>query len=224
MLKQFEANSRIARQIDQYQFDMETRIRVEREINEALESAPSMYSEHVSQRARDAWEERLWMNMERHRHFRLRDQQDIASDRPGRRLHIVQFIGILNTLPRRKFMLNPWSVRGMRGVSLSRGGKEPSYIMALDDGIIPEWSKIELDDHGLIKKLASRGWRAVLLTLLDQSIITEKEMLERFGFSGGIAGGLFRRYTWEHRNHRYSDGAEWTERVRLLPNERYSDA
>ena len=219
MLVNYEANSRTARQIEQYQFDMETRIRVEREIGEALESAPSMYSEHVSQRARDAWEERLWMNMERHRHFRLRDQQDIASDRPGRRLHIVQFIRILNTLPRRKFMLNPWSVRGMRGVSLSRGGKEPSYIMALDDGVIPEWSKIELDDHGLIKKLASRGWRAVLLTLLDQGIITEKEMLERFGFAGGIAGGLFRKYLFEHRNRKFSDGEEWSENTRLLPAE-----
>ena len=219
MLKQFDANSRLARQIDQYQFDIDTQLRVEKEIGEALESAPSMYSDKVSKRARDAWEERLWTNMERHRHFRVRDQQDIASDRPGKRLHIVQFIKILNTLPRRKFMLNPWSVRGMRGVSLSRGGKEPFYIMALDDGVMPEWSKLELDEHGLPKKLASRGWRAVLLTLLDSGYITEAEMLERFGFAGGIAGGLFRKYLFEHRNRTYAAGEGWKESTRLRPAE-----
>jgi hypothetical protein len=219
MLRQFEANSHLARNIDQYEFDIDTQLRVEREIGEALESAPSMYSDKVSQRARDAWEERLWMNIERHRHFRVRDQQDIASDRPGRRLHIVQFIRILNSLPRRKFMLNPWTIRGMRGVSLSRGGKEPQYIMALDSPIIPEWSHLELDEHGLPKKLTSRGWRAVLLTLLDNGYITEDEMLERFGFAGGIAGGLFRKYLFEHRNHSYAAGEEWHERVRLRPAE-----
>jgi hypothetical protein len=92
--------------------------------------------------------------------------------------------------------------------------------MALDSPIIPEWSKMELDDHGLIKKLTSRGWRAVNLTLLDMGLVTEKELLDRFGFAGGVPGGLYRRYLYEHRNHKYSDGAEWEERTRLRPSER----
>ena len=219
MLVNYEANSRTARQIDQYQFDLATKIRIEKEIGQMLESAPSMYSDKVSKRAFDAWQEKLFLNMEKHRHYRLRDQRELASDRPGRIFHVIEFIRLLNTLPRRKFLLNPWSVRGMRGVSLSRGGKEPHYLMALDAPLLPEWSKIELDDHGLIKKLASRGWRAVLLTLLDQGIITEKEMLERFGFAGGIAGGLFRKYLFEHRCRKFSDGEEWSENARLRPAE-----
>ena len=219
MLQQFEANSRTARQIDQYQFDLATQIKVEKEIGQMLESAPSMYSDHVSKRARDAWEERLWMNIEKHRHFRVRDQQDIASDRPGRKLHIVQYLKILNTLPRRRFLLNGWAIRGQRGVSLSRGGSVPSYIMAIEDGIIPEWSKMELDDHCLIKKLTARGWRAMNLTLLDMGIVTEQELLDRFGFAGGVPGGLYRKYIWEHRNHRYADGEQWAENTRLRPAE-----
>lgn len=219
MLKQFEANSRTARNIEQYQFSLENQIEVEKEIGRMLESSPSMYSEKVSKRAFDAWQERLWSNIERHRHFQIRDQQDIASDRPGRKLHIVQYLRLLNTLPRRRFILNEWSIRGMRGVSLSRGGSKPSYIMSIDDGVIPEWSKMELDDHGLIKKLTSRGWRAFNLTLLDQGFVTEKEIHELFGFAGGLPGQLYRRYLYEHRNHKYSDGAEWTERVRLRPSE-----
>lgn len=219
MLTNFEANSKVARNIEQYQFDIDTQIRVEQEIQQALESAPSMYSEHVSKRARDAWEERLWTNIQRHRHFRVRDQDAIVSDRPGRKLHVQQFVRLLNMLPRRKFILNPYSIRGMRGMSVARGGKEPRYIMAVDDGVSPEWSKIELDEHGLPKKLTSRGWRAVLLTMLDQGLITEAEMIGLFGFAGGVSGGLFRRYLWEHRNHRYADGEAWIDTNRVRPTE-----
>lgn len=219
MLKQFDANSGVAKPLDQYQFDLETQIRVEREINEAMESSPSIYSDKVSKRARDAWEERLWKNIEAHRHFRLRDHDVVASDRPGRKLHIVQFVNMLNTVPRRRFILNSYSIRGMRGLCVSRGGAKPTYVMALDDGVMPEWSKITLDDHGLVKKLAARGWRAVLLTLLDMKLISEQEMLRVFGFASGMAGGLFRKYLWEHRNHKFGQGEVWKEQHRLTPRE-----
>jgi hypothetical protein len=214
-------SSRLARTIDAYEPDIDTQIRVEQEIQQALENSPSIWSDKVSLRAREAWESRLWTNIERHRHFRLRDQDDLVSERPGRKLHIVQFIRKLNSLPRRRWILNPYSIRGMRGLSVSRGGGKPQYVMALDDGIFPEWSQIELDDHGLIKRLKSRGWRATLLTLLDQSLITEHEIQHLFGFASGVSGAIFRRCVYEHRNRCFADGEEWLERRRVRPDERY---
>jgi hypothetical protein len=222
MLPVYESNGRIARQIDQYQFDLENQVRIEREILQAQESAPSMYSDKVSKRARDAWEERLWQNMEAHRHFHVRDQDEMVSDRPGRKLHSVQFVAMLNTLSRRRWILHPFAIRGMRGLRVSRGGAEPRYIMALDDGVMPEWSRLEVDDHGLVKKLAARGWRAVLLTLLDQSLVTEAEILKLFGFASGVSGALFRKYLFEHRNRTFADGERWKEMNRTRPNERYA--
>ena len=219
MLTNFDANSSVAKPLEQHVFDMETQVRVEREINEALESAPSIYSDKVSKRAKDAWEERLWTNIEAHRHFRVRDHDIVASDRPGRKLHIVQLVEKLNELPSRRFILNSFSLRGMRGLTVSRGGAKPTYIMALDDGVMPEWSKIEKDEHGLVKKLASRGWRSVLLTLLTMRLISESEMLELFGFASGVSGGLFRKYLWEARNHRFGEGEAWREQNRLRAKE-----
>ena len=107
----------------------------------------------------------------------------------------------------------------MRGLSVSRGGAKPVYVMALDDGVMPEWSKITIDDHGLVKKLVSRGWRTVLLTLLDLGLVSESEMRQLFGFASGISGGLFRKYLFEHRNRKFGDGEEWKERARLRPRE-----
>jgi hypothetical protein len=219
MLKEYNSSAGVAKELHQHIFDLETQVRVEREINEALESAPSIYSDKVSKRARDAWEERLWQNIETHSHYHVRDQTEMASNRPGRKLHIVQFVQMLNTLPRRRWIANPWSIRGMRGLSVSRGGAKPQYVLALDDGVMPEWSKITLDDHFLIKKLASRGWRAVLLTLLDMSLISEREMYSLFGFASGISGMTFRKYLFEHRNRKYGAGEEWKERARLRPRE-----
>jgi hypothetical protein len=214
-------SSRLARTIEAYEPDIDTQIQVEKEIQQALENSPSMWSDKVSKRARDAFEERLWLNMERHRMYRLRYQDDLVSERPGRKLHIVQFVRKLNSLPRRRWILNPYSIRGMRGLSVSRGGGRPQYIMALDDGIVPEWSQIELDDHGLIKKLKSRGWRAVILTLLDQSLITEHEIQSLFGFASGVSGAIFRRCVYEHRNRCFADGQRWVELNRIRPSERY---
>lgn len=210
-----------ARTIEAYEPDIDTQIRIEKEIQQALENSPSIWSDKVSKRAKDAWEERLWLNMERVRHFRLRDQDDLTADRPGRCLHSVQFIRKLNSLPRRRWILNPYTIRGMRGLSVSRGGGKPEYVCALDDGPMPEFSQIELDAHGLIKRLKYRGWRAVLLTLLDKSLITETEALKLFGFASGISGANYRRYLWEHRNHQYADGHIWLEFHRVRPNERY---
>jgi len=212
-------DGQVAKALHQHEFDLATQIKVEREINEALESAPSIYSDKVSARAREAFEERFFKNVEMHRHYRVRDQAEVSSDRPGRKLHIVQFIRMLNTLSRRRWILNAWSLRGMRGLSVSRGGAKPVYVMALDDGVMPEWSKITIDDHGLVKKLVSRGWRTVLLTLLDLGLVSESEMRQLFGFASGISGGLFRKYLFEHRNRKFGDGEEWKERARLRPRE-----
>ena len=214
-------SSRLARTIEAYEPGIDTQIQVEKEIQQALENSPSIWSDKVSKRARDAFEERYFLNRERHRHYRLRDQDDLVGARPGRSLHVVQFVRMLNSLPRRRWILNPYSIRGMRGLSVSRGGSKPEYVMALDNNIMPEWSRIDIDEHGLIKKLAARGWRAVLLTLLDQSLVTEHEIQSLFGFASGVSGALFRKYLFEHRCHTYADGERWKELSRVRPTERY---
>jgi hypothetical protein len=206
-------------ELPEYKEFLNQQINLEKEISQALDAAPSMYGAHVSLRARDAYEEKLAQNMSAHRHFQVRDQAEITSDRPGRRLHMLQFLRILNTLPRRRFILNPWSIRGMRGLCVSRGGAKPYYLFAVDNGIVPEWSKIELDEHMLPKRLAARGWRAVLLALLDQGLITETEIQDRFGFASGQSGALFRKYLFEQRNRKYADGEWWGEHARLRPME-----
>jgi hypothetical protein len=212
-------SSPIAKPLEQYQFPIDEQIRIEQQIQHDLENAPSMYSDKVSKKARDAWEERLFQNIESHRHYQVRDQAGIVSDRPGRSIHIRQFVRMLNTLPRRRWMLNSWSIRGMRGLSVSRGGSRPAYVCALDDPVMPEWSKLELDEHNLPKRLVSRGWRAVILTLLDQGLVTEHEIQRLFGFAGGMVGQLYRKYLFEHRARKLATGEDYRERVRLRLHE-----
>ena len=212
-------SAHIAKPLEQYQFDLDTQIRVEQQIQHDLENAPSMYSDKVSVRAREAWEMRLFQNIEAYRHFQVRDQEELVSERPGRKLHMYQFLRMLNSLPRRRWFLNSYSIRGMRGMSVSRGGSRPAYICAIDEGVLPEWSQISLDEHGLPKKLISRGWRAVTLTLLNRSLITEHEIQSLFGFASGMSGQLYRKYLYEHRQHKLAAGEDYKERVRLRLHE-----
>lgn len=218
MLPEYES-SRLARNIVQEQYNIDEAIRIEQEILQAKESQPSLYSAGVSLRARDAWQERAWLNKERVKQYKLRDQVLLTSNRPGRSFHMYEFLRLLNTLPRRHFTLNGWSLRGMRGLSVSRGGSPSKYVCAIDNGVIPEWSRIELDDKDLIKRQSSRGWRAVLLMLLDQQLISEQEMLDRFGLAQGKSGQLHRKYLWESRNHKLGVSEENIERGRLRESE-----
>lgn len=186
--------------------DIDREIAIQQEMLRLRESRPSMESRFVSQAAKDAWQEREWQNRQAVRHYRLRDQDVLSEDRHGRALYPKIFVRTLNTLYGRRFSLNGWALRGYRGLSVSQSGFPLKYICAVQDGIMPEYDKIALDDHGLIKRVIRRGWRTVLLNLIDQKAISESECLQLFGFPWGEHGRIFRRTLWERRNHRMADG------------------
>lgn len=185
---------------------IDDKIRWEMTKRALMESQPDVTSPLVSLRAKDAWQQKKWENRQRVMHYRLRDQDVFTEERKGRSLHMYQFVKRLNTLPRRKFFLNTWHLMGFRGMGCIRGGGDPTYVCAVNNGIMPEWSKLVLDAHGLRKREKERGWRTVLTTLIDGKFITEQEALRLFGYAWGVNGRVYRRQLWETRNHKLWDG------------------
>lgn len=204
-----------------FDFTIDDEIRQEQEMLRLREGKADISSPLVSARARDAWQERRWRNLQRVRHYRLRNQDEFINVRGGRSYHMIQFVRKLNTLPRRKFTLNWWALKDFRGLNVSRGGGPPEYVCALQDGINKEWSLITLDDHGLRKRYQNRGWRDVLSILIDKGFVSERESHRLFGFPSGQSGRVFRQQRWEFRNRKLYDGQENAEFNRLQAKESF---
>lgn len=221
MLKEFDVPT--ARRVIGYEESIDAQIAQEQEMLRLRESRPDITDPKVSARARDAWYRMHWRNCQRVRHHKIRNQSEFTKQRGGRTLHMLEFVLKLNTLPRRRFFLNDWSVLGFRGLNIVRGSGRPQYVGAVQNGAMPEWSVIGEDAHGLRRREKKRGWRTVLTILLDQKLITEKEVLQLFGFPAGQSGRVFRMQLWEARNRKLWDGEENSEYFRLKPRAEFDE-
>jgi hypothetical protein len=77
------------------------------------------------------------------------------------------------------------------------------YICFLQTPCMYEWSVLKLDAHKLPIGEDFRGWRTVLIQLIEKEILTEYQAHEIFGYPSG--NPIFKRYhqsLWELRNHR----------------------
>lgn len=210
-----------ARRIIGYEDNIDAQIAAEQEMLRLRQSRPDITDSRVSARARDAWQKAYWLNCQRVRHYRIRNQEEFVKARGGRTFHMYDFVGKLNLLPRRRFFLNDWSVMGFRGLNVVHGSATPRYVGAVQNGAMPEWSVIGEDNHGLRRREKQRGWRTVLTLLIDQKLITEKEMANLFGWPTGNAGRVFRLQLWEARNRKLWDGETNSEYFRLRPREEF---
>lgn len=77
------------------------------------------------------------------------------------------------------------------------------YVCFLQIPAMYEWSVLKLDAHKLPIGEDFRGWRTVLIQLIEKEILTERQAHEIFGYPSG--NSIFKRYhqsLWELRNHR----------------------
>jgi len=84
------------------------------------------------------------------------------------------------------------------------------YVCYMDVPMMFEWSILKLDNHGLPSGEESRGWRTVVVQLVEKDIITEKQCHKIFGVPGANAiSARYYRSLWEKRHGRpYQDEEE----------------
>jgi hypothetical protein len=76
------------------------------------------------------------------------------------------------------------------------------YICYLQVPAMYEWSVLKVDRHGLPAGEDFRGWRTVLMQLIEKQILTEKKAHEIFGRpSDGETSIIYRESLWFFRNH-----------------------
>jgi len=76
------------------------------------------------------------------------------------------------------------------------------YVCYLQVPAMYEWSVLKVDRHGLPAGEDFRGWRTVLMQLIEKQILTEKKAHEIFGRpSDGETSIIYRESLWFFRNH-----------------------
>lgn len=74
-----------------------------------------------------------------------------------------------------------------------------TYVSGFGKGWLREFTAILVDDRNLMAGDELRGWRAVLLKLMEKGILRWEQVHRTFGDAEGVNGDRWRRYTRIYR-------------------------
>jgi hypothetical protein len=133
------------------------------------------------------------------RRFKFQEEFMAENWVPGRVLHVADLLVKLQSI-RGDFFLAEDAYLGLRGLGYLQNNV-PTYCgVALQDGWSPEWSQLRTDAHGNPTKERFRGWRTVLLVLIQKFIITEDQCDATFGKPSGPRSRPWYRSLYAVRN------------------------
>lgn len=98
-----------------------------------------------------------------------------------------------------------FSYMGLRGIGFVIGGMAQYSGVSIANGNMPEWTKLRLDRWGVPTSEQYRGWRAVLLGLIQRGHITETQANETFGKPSGPRSRPWYRTLFAIRNNRCAE-------------------
>lgn len=144
------------------------------------------------------------MNSEKVRECRWlhQDEDGITEFHPGRMLHMAEFLRLLRTI-RPDAFYNDFACLGRRGLNFYDAVLQRSFFATtVQDGIMIEWSQMRTDAHGVPTNERYRGWRAVLMVLLEKGIISVDDCDHVFGKPTGPRSNRWNRLLFMRRNNR----------------------
>lgn len=163
------------------------------------------------------------MNKEMVKQYRFYNQDDLIIDsadkaaaRKGRIMHCLEFVDKLSTI--RPAYLSANIRKGLTGLAVynpkdvrQEDGTfkrvDWQYVCGVQVGYMWEYSVVHIDDHGLPLNEKWRGWRTVLLRLIQLGHITEEQALQVFGepTPAGAKRYLEQLYYWRNRGRHEDD-------------------
>jgi hypothetical protein len=162
-------------------------------------------TEHGKETASRLFEE----NVNAVREYRWREQAELAhfNSRFVNIMHQSEFLRKLNLvgeLADFRASYNDFAMRGLRGLNIAkRDGSRKKYSgVAIQEGWMPEFSLMYFDEHFVPTKERFRGWRTVLLRLIDAGFANEEQMHSIFGKpTDGIGSRRYREELFLTRNY-----------------------
>ena len=138
------------------------------------------------------------------RRFRLTHQEDYVDWVPGKILWLGDFLCMLQKIRPDAFYAE-YSYLGLRGLGFVVNGKPEYSGVSVANGNMPEWSQLRVDARGLPLSERFRGWRTVLLGLIQRGYITVDQCNAVFGSPGGPRSRPWYRTLYAIRNGRCAE-------------------
>jgi hypothetical protein len=146
--------------------------------------------------------------------YRQDELLDLPS-RKGRVLHCLEFLKMLETI--RPAYLSANIQKGLTGLAVYHPKEMKGedgiikrvdwhYVCGVQVGYMYEYSVLHVDERGLPLNEKWRGWRTVLLRLIQLGHVTEQQALEVFGEPTGIASRRYREQLYCFRNRKRDAG------------------
>ncbi len=159
------------------------------------------------------------MSKEMVKEYKFYNQDELTRDdatRKGRTLHCLEFLKQLETI--RPAYLSANIQKGLTGLAVYHPkdvvGEDGvarrvdwHYVCGVQVGYMYEYSVLYVDDKGLPLNEKWRGWRTVLLRLIQLGHVTEEQALRVFGepTPAGAKRYLEQLYFWRNRNRDAGD-------------------
>jgi hypothetical protein len=135
-------------------------------------------------------------------------EDGITEFTPGKLMHRNEFMRLLQIL-RPDAQFNDFAVIGRRGLNFFDPSIGRSFFATtVQDGVMIEWSQMRVDAHGVPTNERYRGWRAVLMVLIEKDIISEEECAKVFGQPTGPRANRWFRMLYMRRNHKCPECSE----------------
>lgn len=180
-------------------------------------------SRQVSQSSQQSKEEfcRLYeMNVEARKQYRWPNQEELQAKREGRILHMNEFLRLLKKALPAGFTTWYTEKGGMANTlglyighpvgaaplpSCTHAVGQPHYVGFVQVPYMQEFEELHFDRHHLPLGSKKRGWRTILLKLIESKILTEEQAHASFGAPlGSIISRRYNEYLQYTRNRSMS--------------------
>lgn len=157
------------------------------------------------------------MSKEMVKEYKMYKQDELLDtpERVGRVMHCLEFLRLLETI--RPAYLSANIRKGLTGLAVwhpkdvvdEESGEvkrvDWQYVCGVQVGFMHEYSSFHFDKRGLPLNEKWRGWRTVLLRLIQLGHITEEQERQVFGEATGVASRRHREQLFCFRNRKRDD-------------------
>lgn len=171
--------------------DIEKRTHDARPSQINFEAAKAMFEQNM---ATEAVRECQWLR-----------QDEVTSFVPGRMMTSNEFLGLLRKI-RPDAFYNDYVILGRRGLNVVNPLRlKPYFVTTVQNGQMIEWTQMRTDEHNIPTNEKYKGWRAVLMTLIEREIISIEQGDAVFGKPTGERSNRWYRTLSIMRNARCPD-------------------
>ncbi len=149
----------------------------------------------------DQTQMRRELNINGVKDYRWDNQQQFERERFGRILSQSDFLYMLQKI-RPDAFYNSFSVDGLVGLNIMEQGAPRYTGVAVQRSWMPEYELLRIDEYGLPGRSKYRGWRTVLLRLIQAGFVREEDVDGVFSKADGPESGPYLEALYAIRNRK----------------------